>query len=91
MNKVKYYKDTNYSLRQYAFKRMFNIFGHDTPLERVAKYFSYPLWELQEWEKLQYIPDEEEAIIIIEGITKEKAEDFITEKYQTVDFIINPH
>jgi hypothetical protein len=91
MSKVKYYKDTNCSLRHYAFKRMFNIFGNATPLERVAKYFNYPLWELQEWEKLQYIPDEEEAIVIIEGITKEKAEDFTTEKDQSIDFIINPH
>jgi len=89
--KTKYYKDSNITIKQYAFKKMFNIFGISTPLERVAKYFNYPLWELQEWETLGYIPDEDEAILIIEEVTKEKAEDFITEKEGAVDFILNPH
>jgi len=89
MYKVKYYKDSNQTVNSYAFKRMFNIFGVATPLERVATYFNYELEELQEWESLGYVPDAEEAVMIIESITKEKAEDFVVEKNQAIDFIVN--
>lgn len=89
MYKVKYYKDSHETVNAYAFKRMFNIFGVATPLERVAQYFNYTVEELQEWEALGFIPDAEEAVIIIESITKEKAEDFVTERNQAIDFIVN--
>jgi len=88
---VKYYKETNISVKEYAHKRMMNVFGVATPLERVAKYFNYQLHEIKEFETLGYIPDEDEAILIIESITKEKPKDFITEKEQSLDFILSNH
>ncbi len=87
----KYYKDSNKTVNKYAFDRMFNIFGVATPLERVAKYFNYQVEELQEWENLGYVPDDDEAIMIIESITKEKEADFVTEKEQSLDFIFTHH
>jgi len=89
MFKVKYYKDSQLTVQAYAHKRMFNIFGMATPVDQVAKYFKLDLSLAKAWQNLGYIPDEEEAIKIIESITKEKAEDFIVEKNQAIDFITN--
>jgi len=89
MNKVKYYKDTNLSVGKYALKRMMNVFGIATPLERVAEYFKFPEWMIEDWERTHQIPDEQ-AFIIIEKLTGEKPEDYVTEKSQAIDFILNP-
>jgi len=88
MNKVKYYKDTNLTVGKYALKKMLNVFGIATPIERVAQYFGYPEWMILEWERTHHIPDED-AFLIIEKLTKEKPEDYVTEKDQAIDFILN--
>jgi len=88
MNQVKYYKDSNFTVGKYALNKMLNIFGIATPTERVAKYFGFEKWQIQEWEKENYVPDEE-AFLIIEKVTSEKPEDYVTEKEQSIDFILN--
>ena len=88
--KVKYYKETNQPIGSYALKRMLNIFGVATPLERVSQYFGYEKWQIEEWERVHDIP-EEDAFIIIEKLTREKPEEYVTEKDQAIDFILNPH
>ena len=86
--KVKYYKDTNQTIGRYAIDRMMKIFGVATPIERVAQYFKFPPHMIEHWEKLQDIPDEE-AFIIIEKLTGEKPDQYVTEKDQSIDFILN--
>jgi len=88
MNKIKYYKDTKFTVGGYALKRMLNIFGVATPIKRVAEYFKYPQWMIEDWERVNHIPDEE-AFAILEKITGEKPEDYVTEKSQAIDFILN--
>lgn len=90
MHKVKYYKDTNQTIGGYALKKMLNVFGIATPIERVAKFFGYPEWQIEEWERIHHIPDEE-AIVIIRKLTKEEPDSYVTEKSQAIDFILNPH
>ena len=86
--KVKYYKDTNLTIGKYALMRMMKIFGVATPIERVAEYFKFPKHLVEHWEKLQTIPDED-AYKIIEILTGEKPEEYVTEKSQSIDFILN--
>lgn len=88
MYKVKYYKDTDLTVGGYALKKMMNVFGIATPIERVAGYFKFPEWMIADWERTQHIPDEQ-AFIIIEKLTGEKPEDYVTEKSQAIDFILN--
>jgi len=88
MNKVKYYKDTNLTVGKYALKKMLNVFGIATPIERVSQYFGFEEWQIEEWERTHHIPDED-AFLIIEKLTKEKPEDYVTEKDQSIDFILN--
>jgi len=69
MKKIKYYKDTHYSVGRYALHRMLNIFGVATPLKRISDYFKYPQWAIEEWIENGEIPDDE-ALPIICSITK---------------------
>ena len=85
---IKYYKDTKLSIGRYAIQRMMKIFGVATPIERVAQYFKFPQRLIEHWEKVQDIPDED-AYIIIEKLTGEKPEQYITEKEASIDFILN--
>lgn len=85
---VKYYKETHYSIQRYALKIMQNIFGQGTSIKRIAEYFEYPEWKIESWINNKDIP-EEIAIAVIEDFTREKAEDFITEKTQSIDFILS--
>ena len=86
MNKVLYYKDTDKTVGQYALKLMTNIFGICTPTKRVAEYFKYPQWLVEEWIQDKRVP-EEEALKIITQLTKEQPEAYIKEISQAVDFI----
>ena len=90
MSKVKYYKETNMTVGLYALKRMLNVFGIATPIERVSQFFGYEEWQIKEWERTHQIPFED-AIIIIEKLTGEQPESYVTEKDQAIDFILNPH
>jgi hypothetical protein len=90
MNKVKYYKETNQTVGGYALKKMMNVFGIATPIERIAQYFKYPEWRIQEWERTHDIPDDF-AFEIIEKLTGEKPDSYVTEKSQAIDFILNKH
>ena len=87
--KVKYYKDTNLTINKYALQRMLNVFGIATPLERVSQFFGIEEGTIMEWERTHQIPDKD-AIYIIKKLTKEKQEDYVTEKDQSIDFILNP-
>ena len=88
MSKVKYYKDTNLTVGKYALKRMLNVFGIATPIEDVAKFFGFAEWQIAEWERVHNIPDPE-AFLIIEKLTREKPDDYVTERSQAIDFILS--
>jgi len=84
---IKYYKDTEYTVTEYALKLVTSVFGPTTDLKRIAKILDYPQETVEEWVDSQEI-SYEIAIIVIKEFVGGEPEEYVTERNNSEDFIL---